>query len=146
MILPLVKCLSTIYRKKVNKNVFFCKKRRAKGVIYFDNRLFCYHHQLSCKNENSTTNVTFARAFSVAAEYAQTHFRAEEEYLKQAGYLDLPNHKKEHDSFITEIWEQFRKYKEDNATPIGLPRFLKKWLLSHIVVKDKHYADSLRKL
>ena len=96
-----------------------------------------------CKRENSSIKVAFARAFGNAVEYAQTHFQAEEEYLKQAGYPALPEHKKEHESFMTEIWKQFSKFKEDSAAAIGLPRFLKKWLLNHIAVKDKQYAAFL---
>ena len=112
-----------------------------KKLVSMINDLF-----LNCQKENTVKNVVFVQAFSSAAEYAQTHFRAEEEYLKQAGYPDLPEHKKEHEAFMTEVWGQFGKFQKDNLAPIDLPRFLKKWLLNHIAVKDKQYAAYITKV
>jgi hemerythrin len=43
------------------------------------------------------------------------------------------------------VWTQFEQYNKDAAAPIGLPRFLKKWLLNHIAVKDKRYAAFITK-
>jgi len=100
----------------------------------------------SCQKESSIAKVAFARAFGNAAEYAQTHFQLEEEFLKQAGYPDLEKHKKEHASFMTEVWGYFKRSKEDNTMYLELPRFLKKWLLNHIAVTDKQYAAFLGKI
>jgi hemerythrin len=94
----------------------------------------------ACKEEGASKTAAFARAFSKAADYTQTHFREEEEFLENAGYPDLPAHKVEHKAFVDEIWAQFGKFKEGNTTPLGLPRFLKSWLLNHIAIKDKKYA------
>jgi len=94
----------------------------------------------ACKEEGAASKITFAKAFSKAADYTQTHFRDEEEFLQQAGYPDLPAHKVEHKSFVDEIWAQFGKFKDGNGEPLNLPRFLKTWLLNHIAIKDKKYA------
>jgi len=94
--------------------------------------------------EKEVSSITYAKAFSKAAEYTQTHFRDEEEFLQKAGYPDLPAHKVEHKTFVDEIWAQFGKFKEGNADPLGLPRFLKTWLLNHIAIKDKKYAAFIK--
>ena len=98
-----------------------------------------------CQEGNTSTKLSIVRAFNGVSEYTQEHFRAEEELLAKHNYPELPEHKKEHAAFITEVWTQFEQYNKDAAAPIGLPRFLKKWLLNHIAVKDKRYAAFITK-
>ena len=94
-----------------------------------------------CKDGSAGTKSTFVGAFRRASEYAQTHLSAEEEYLAKIGYPSLDEQKKEHVAFMDEVWRQFEKFNKDNtAPPIELPRFLKKWLMNHIAVKDKLYG------
>jgi hemerythrin-like metal-binding protein len=88
----------------------------------------------------------FMLSFSKASEYAITHFRDEEDYMKKASYPDLDAHKKEHENFLTEVKSSFTKFKESDSPPIDLVVFLKKWLLNHIAIKDKLYSPYLEKL
>ena len=98
-----------------------------------------------CVSGSTSTNLTFAMAVKDAAEYAKTHFRIEEEYMEKAGYPGLPDQKKEHASFMTEVLTTCEKYKEGKAAPLDLVRFLKEWLLDHIAVADKKYTLYLAK-
>ena len=95
------------------------------------------------KDGGNATKATFAKTFSKAGEYAQTHFHEEEEILDKAGYPNLSEHKKEHVIFMNGVWSQFSSFNEGNESPVGLARFLKKWLLTHIAVSDKKYAPYL---
>jgi len=97
------------------------------------------------KDGSNATKASFAKAFSNAGDYAQTHFHDEEEILEKAGYPDLSDHKKEHVIFINEVWKQFSLFNDGNESTVGLARFLKKWLLTHIAVRDKKYAPYLVK-
>jgi hemerythrin len=100
----------------------------------------------SCNDESVSEKVVFSRACRKAAEYAATHFHDEEALLTKAGYPNFPEHKKEHESFMAEVWAEFNKFEKSGGTPVGLARFLKKWLLNHIVVKDKQYVPYVAKL
>jgi hemerythrin len=94
-----------------------------------------------CKNETTESKVPLVKAFSKAAEYAQSHFHVEEEHLKQINYPGLQEQIKEHQAFMTEIWSQFNKFQNNELNFIDLPRFLKNWLLNHIAVIDKKYSN-----
>jgi len=94
---------------------------------------------------DTSTKAAFAKAFREAGEYAQTHFHDEEEILKKANYPNLSEHKKKHESFMTELWKEFSSFKEGNGSPLGLVRFLKNWLLDHIARIDKQYVPYLPK-
>jgi len=100
----------------------------------------------SCKEGSGVSKMDFMLSFSKASEYAITHFRDEEDYMKKANYPDFDAHKKEHESFLAEVKSAFSKFKESDTAPIDLAVFLKKWLLNHIAVKDKLYAPYLAKL
>jgi len=111
-----------------------------KKLVDMINELF----QLS-ENGSNEAKSAFAKAFSKAGEYAQTHFHDEEECLKKTDYPSLDEHKKEHVSFMTEVWNEFSLFNKGNESPAGLAEFLKKWLLNHIAVTDKQYAPYLAK-
>jgi hemerythrin-like metal-binding protein len=93
----------------------------------------------------ASTKAVFAKAFNKAGEYAQTHFNEEEKILEDANYPNLAEHKKQHVSFMSEVWKEFASFNEGSGSPVGLARFLKKWLLNHIAVIDKQYVPYLEK-
>jgi len=100
----------------------------------------------SCRGGNSVSKTDSMLSFSKASEYALTHFRAEEEYMKKAAFPDIDSHKKEHEKFLAEVKSAFKKYQESDSAPIDLAIYLKKWLLNHIAVIDKKYTPYLAKL
>lgn len=74
-------------------------------------------------------------------EYATTHFRYEEKLMERFGYPDRAAHQAEHRVFT----EEARKIQErlDAGTfvsSIETLKFLKKWLVEHIVKTDKRYG------
>jgi hemerythrin len=97
------------------------------------------------KEENNATKAIFFQAFKETGDYAQTHFSEEEGLLKKNEYPDLPEHKKQHESFMNHVWDEFDKFNRGKEAPIGLARHLKKWLLTHIAVVDKKYVPYLKK-
>jgi len=91
-------------------------------------------------NKGVDTKAAFSKSFQEASNYAQNHFTEEEALLKNVGYPDLSEHKKEHINFINEVWNQFGLFNKGQISPVDLARFLKTWLLTHIAVVDKKYA------
>lgn len=74
--------------------------------------------------------------------YAKYHFLAEERIMVSAKYPYIEEHRKEHAFFTEKVNEDFM------TTPKGAPSiamelldFLKEWLIDHILVKDRNFAD-----
>jgi hemerythrin-like metal-binding protein len=97
------------------------------------------------QNDNVDAKVAFAKTLKKAGDYAMTHFHDEEKILEKAAYPGLPEQKKEHASFMKEVWNEFNLFNEGKKSPVGLADFLKKWLLNHIAVMDKKYTSHLSK-
>lgn len=81
--------------------------------------------------------------FIMIDSYTKIHFATEEEILRIAGYPDLENHKRIHESLIKESFsiasQSIRMYKPD----IYL-QFLKKWWVEHINNCDRMYIESVK--
>ena len=101
---------------------------------------------LDCKIGRTTIDAALMNAIKGALAYTQTHFYDEEQYMKKAGYPDLLEHQIEHKAFIAEIVKFFYQFEENNASPIELARFLKKWLMNHIAVTDQKFAPYMKNL
>ncbi|BHH85938.1 bacteriohemerythrin [Desulforhopalus sp. 52FAK] len=84
---------------------------------------------------------TVERVLTEIVEYTQTHFNNEEALMEEKEYPDLETHKAEHQNLIEEVGE----YKDRllNDFPDGrqeLYRFLREWLINHIMESDKAFG------
>jgi hemerythrin len=77
-------------------------------------------------------------------DYANYHFAAEENWLREHSYLNLNDHLVEHDDFRKKV-QDFRNefYGGKSAHRIQLFTFLSDWLFNHIRVTDFEYAQAL---
>jgi two-component system NtrC family sensor kinase len=83
------------------------------------------------------------------AEYATTHFREEEQLMRDAGIDSnyLNQHVRSHRSFVEEVALMRRQVDTDSRLDgPQLLRFLASWLTFHILVEDQHLARQLRLL
>ena len=112
-----------------------------KKLVKMINELF-----QGCTRSETFAYVSFMQTVKNAVDYAHTHFKKEEDYMKRANYPALADHKKLHEEFIIEIAELVREFETGKTEPVSLARFLKKWLLNHIAVTDKKYAPYLTEL
>jgi hemerythrin len=73
--------------------------------------------------------------------YVDTHFKTEEKYFEQFGYLETDAHKKEHQDFTAKVGD-FKKGFEGGQLGLSIEvmNFLSDWLQNHIKVVDKKYA------
>ncbi len=62
--------------------------------------------------------------------YAENHFRDEEELMKIINYPDLPRHQKEHERLVIEVFEFKRRYEQKQVSKYDLLDFLRNWLIS----------------
>ncbi len=76
-------------------------------------------------------------------EYAETHFRHEEEYMMSIRYKKLISHRAEHVEFIEKISQYDLSEVDENQKGVILEllEFLNDWLIHHILENDKLIAQ-----
>jgi len=74
--------------------------------------------------------------------YVEYHFKAEEQYMKQIQYYEIDDHIEKHNGFIFKLDEIKRiPHVSQLEMTNELIVFLGKWLLNHVLVDDRKYAD-----
>jgi hemerythrin len=73
--------------------------------------------------------------------YTVSHFTAEEAFMQSANYSGFGEHKKLHDQFVMRIREAKAEVQQGKQISLDLLHFLRDWLVSHIMVKDRAYAN-----
>ncbi len=77
--------------------------------------------------------------------YTREHFSEEEKLMKRANYPELASHKLEHDKLTEEVAQTASDYEKGRIMlSMKLPDFLRKWLQSHIVARDKRYSNYMQ--
>jgi hemerythrin len=80
-------------------------------------------------------------------DYVKTHFPMEEALQKKHNFPGYPNHKKEHEDFISELQKLERQLEREGASfplVIQTNQTMVTWLIKHINVMDKEMALFVR--
>ncbi len=85
-------------------------------------------------------SIMVAPVIDKLVDYSKNHFRREEKLMKSLSYPGFERHEAEHDAFIAKVSEYLRNLKRDNIST-DLARFLKDWLVNHILSSDKRFAS-----
>jgi len=73
--------------------------------------------------------------------YTKTHFRAEEQFMQKKKFPGYAAHKVEHDKFATEVLTFQQQFSEGQVMVSShVLKFLRDWLLHHILQVDKQYG------
>ena len=97
---------------------------------------------LACLKNREVAMRYFIETAREAVRYADYHFSTEEQMMLFLSYPNYYVHKKEHEGFVKEILRQIYMFSEHkNLVPNRFVQFLKDWILSHIAVCDKEFAD-----
>lgn len=82
------------------------------------------------------------------AAYTKDHFAREEAHLAQRFYPDLPAHKAEHDRLVAELAQISRRAIDERQEGLSadVSEFLRRWLVDHILDRDRAYAEYLKSL
>jgi len=73
--------------------------------------------------------------------YTVVHFAEEEAYMRSIGYVGIDTHKKQHDAFVRRIAQEAAGIASGADISLNLFHFLRDWLLQHILVDDRKYAE-----
>lgn len=74
-------------------------------------------------------------------DYAIQHFKEEEAFMAATGFPRLAGHKMAHETFVRRMAaERLAIEKGSPNLSLDLLRFLRDWLVEHIMVSDREYA------
>jgi hemerythrin len=75
-------------------------------------------------------------------DYAQYHFTAEEDWMKDHDYPELGWHTAEHNSFWHKVFDfQASYHNGDKQLTVEVLTFLKDWLMDHVCAADAAYGS-----
>ncbi len=79
--------------------------------------------------------------------YAEEHFRDEEEVMERINFPYLDEHRAEHERLVIEVFAFKEKFDKGQVSVYDLLDFLKHWLIEHILGSDlkiKHYLPRVK--
>jgi hemerythrin-like metal-binding protein/PAS domain S-box-containing protein len=88
-----------------------------------------------------TSSEVFHQVLRAMFDYTQVHFMAEEAYLQEIGYPQRAAHTGEHDAFVEKMTAYSMAAADGMDDCAGVYRYLKEWLLTHILSSDMKYRD-----
>lgn len=86
------------------------------------------------------------QAFDALVDYTRTHFRREEDLMKEHGYPGFEAHQAEHRKMIEQVEASLVQYQSEGRH-VPLKRtvvYLREWLIDHINGTDQAYSGFLR--
>jgi len=88
------------------------------------------------------TNKAIAKVIAEMKKYALQHFSHEESVMKVKGFPRIKNHQVKHQEFVNKVNElEARLAKGHPVLATDIAKFLKNWIIEHIKMEDKVYAN-----
>ncbi|MDR1238808.1 MAG: bacteriohemerythrin [Treponema sp.] len=101
----------------------------------------------ACLAGTEAARVHFREAVHGTVDYVKFHFSAEEKILENIQFPGIAAHKNEHESFVIKVLADVRDFEAGKKfVPNIFVRYLRDWILAHIAVEDKKYADYILEL
>jgi hemerythrin-like metal-binding protein len=100
-------------------------------------KLFSILNILIENKKISVNSKIVTKTLTEMTEYADYHFKTEEEYMEKYEYPELNEHKKEHREFIRKTGQLILGAMEKDTTiPDEILNYLNEWLVNHILISD----------
>lgn len=128
--------------------ILIWKPEYSVGVTDIDNdhkKLISMINQLHLAMGNDRGQTLIKTTISDMLDYTKMHFAKEEAYMRQAGYLGLLQHFREHDSFVRKT-QDLKQRSESGEFVLSLEvvQFLSDWLKKHILETDMKYVPTFK--
>lgn len=115
------------------------------GLLELDEQhkiLFNIANDLIAAIERDEGEAVLKETFNRLKIYTETHFSAEEAYMKKLKYPGLEVHQKEHADLLDRTNTLWKMLKEgQTVTPESVSRFIMGWIVDHIMDTDKAVGD-----
>jgi len=113
-----------------------------KGLIDFVNDLFN-----NASGNEKRERAYFTEVIQQAVQYIKEHFQAEEKLMIGTKFPGYAEHKKVHDEFTLTVVKSVKDFEAGKRLVLEkFAYFLKDWILTHIAVMDRQYADYFKKI
>ncbi|THF66624.1 bacteriohemerythrin [Pseudothauera nasutitermitis] len=89
-----------------------------------------------------TDSSEMLRILAELERYTVTHFSAEEAYMQSTGYAGLAAHRAQHEQFVARVNAARADIQQGKQISLELLQFLRDWLVRHIQVEDRAYAQA----
>ncbi len=98
-------------------------------------------NQLSDAIHGSESTEAVRRVLDALLDYTEYHFNREEQLMETAGYPDLESHKRTHATLRAQVADIRDRYvrNPESIHAREVLAFLRNWLTSHIMGRDKLY-------
>jgi hemerythrin len=86
--------------------------------------------------------------FSYLEHHMQTHFEAEERFMRERGYPHLAEHLKEHLEFKRTLHSLLPHWESEGESPalvMALVGLLDQWLTEHVSTSDRDFGEFMSK-
>jgi hemerythrin len=113
-----------------------------KGLLDIVNDLFNH-----ATGKEAEERIYFKEVIDQAVQYIKMHFQTEEKLMISTKFPGYEEHKKSHDEFTLMVVKSVKDFGSGKRLVLEkFAYFLKNWVLTHIAVEDKQYADYFRKI
>ncbi len=113
-----------------------------KGLLVFVNDLF---NHVTGNEEDEL--VYFKEVIHKAIQYVKDHFQTEEKMMIATRFSGYGEHKKVHDEFTMMVVKSVKEFEEGKRLVLEkFAHYLKDWVLTHIAIMDRQYADYFRRI
>ena len=104
-------------------------------------KLFCLFNSLYevCVDKDKLNS--YDSVINELVAYADYHFKAEEQYMKDTGYKGIDSHIMKHKYFAERTMQLKQRNMEGDSVPTSeVIIFLGNWLLKHVIEEDKRIS------
>ena len=104
-------------------------------------RLIDLINELAQAKEDKKDSQIHGKILTELVAYTQTHFKEEEDFMKEINYPGLQEHEAQHKILINQVIDVLQNYKR-GYTDISdkVLYILNSWLINHILKRDKEIA------
>ncbi|MDR0525305.1 MAG: bacteriohemerythrin [Spirochaetaceae bacterium] len=101
----------------------------------------------ACRRGDAAAREEFKDTIRRTVDYVKFHFSDEEKILERVKYPKIGEQKHQHECFVRKVLEDVKNFENGKTfVPNQFVRFLRDWILEHIAVADKEYAEYILRL
>lgn len=116
------------------------------GIDADHKKLISMINQLHLAMSNDRGQSLITTIISDMLDYTKMHFAKEEDYMRQAEYLGLLQHFREHEIFVQKTLDlKQRSEAGEFVLSLEVVQFLSDWLKRHILESDMKYVPAFKK-